>query len=279
MLPFACCQYNYSLRSCIDYWALNSHETAVSSSPDPGGRGTLWGTRLLQAGPAERLQPCLYPGGRRVEDAFITPNGHYEYIIMPFGLSIFQGFMNEVFRELTSETRSFLPLSLPIHSWLLAVIRISNIFVTSNGSISARPVGQCFFTRFHFITYRPGNLNCKADALFPPARTIQAWDNSPSSPHHEPYLVEHRPGHPSRHSDWTCLTGRPRRENVCSHLTIVVPSWLSPPSTGLLNIQAANGPCRSSKAVTGGSVCPVMSSGTSVVAQSMSSPRLLITSP
>ncbi len=108
---------------------------------------------------------------------------------------------------------------------------------------------------------------------------IQAWANSPSSPHHEHYSVEHRPGHPSRHSDWTCPAGRPRRENVCSHLTIVVPSWLSPPSTGLLNIQAANGPCRSSKAVTGGSVCPVMSSGTSVVAQSMSSPRLLISSP
>ncbi len=45
MLPFPCCQYNYSLRSCIDYWALNSHETAVSSSPGPGGRGTLWGTQ------------------------------------------------------------------------------------------------------------------------------------------------------------------------------------------------------------------------------------------
>ncbi len=36
------------------------------------------------------------------------------------------------------------------------------------------PLGDVFFTRFHFITYRPGNLNCKADALFPPACTIQS---------------------------------------------------------------------------------------------------------
>ncbi|KAL0170711.1 hypothetical protein M9458_035307, partial [Cirrhinus mrigala] len=35
--------------------------------------------------------------------AFITPTGHYEYQVMPYGLtnlpSVFQGFMNEVFRE------------------------------------------------------------------------------------------------------------------------------------------------------------------------------------
>lgn len=35
--------------------------------------------------------------------AYITPSGHYEYLVMPYGLanspSVFQGFMNKVFRE------------------------------------------------------------------------------------------------------------------------------------------------------------------------------------
>ncbi len=35
--------------------------------------------------------------------AFITPTGHYEYLVMPYGLanspSVFQGFMNKVFWE------------------------------------------------------------------------------------------------------------------------------------------------------------------------------------
>lgn len=41
--------------------------------------------------------------GDKWKTAFITPSGHYKYQVMPYGLanspSIFQGFMNEVFRE------------------------------------------------------------------------------------------------------------------------------------------------------------------------------------
>ncbi len=43
--------------------------------------------------------------------------------------------------------------------------------------------------------------------------------------------MEHRQGHPSRHSDLTCATGRPRWENISSHLTTAVPSGISSPST------------------------------------------------
>ncbi|KAI2646448.1 Transposon Tf2-8 polyprotein [Labeo rohita] len=41
--------------------------------------------------------------GDEWKTAFVTPTGHYEYRVMPYGLSIspsvFQTFMNEVFRE------------------------------------------------------------------------------------------------------------------------------------------------------------------------------------
>lgn len=41
--------------------------------------------------------------GDEWETAFITPSGHYEYLVMPFGLvnvpDIFQSYMNEIFRD------------------------------------------------------------------------------------------------------------------------------------------------------------------------------------
>ncbi|KAK3521850.1 hypothetical protein QTP70_018584 [Hemibagrus guttatus] len=65
------------LRPCIDYCVLNSQM---------------------------RVQPHLHPLGRRVENNFITPSGHYEYLVMPYGLSnapsVFQSFMNEIFRDM-----------------------------------------------------------------------------------------------------------------------------------------------------------------------------------
>ncbi len=64
-----------------------------------------------------------------------------------------------------------------------------------------------------------------------PRCTIQAWANPPSSPNRESDSIEQWQGHPSRHSDRTCSAGRPRRENICSHLTTAVPSGISSPST------------------------------------------------
>lgn len=41
--------------------------------------------------------------GDEWKTAFVTPTGHYDYLVMPYGLvnapSVFQGFMNEVFQE------------------------------------------------------------------------------------------------------------------------------------------------------------------------------------
>ncbi len=72
--------------------------SSTSSSSCPGG--TLWGSHLLQIGPAYNLIR-ICPGDEW-KTAFITPTGHYEYLML-YGLantpSVFQGFMNEVFRQ------------------------------------------------------------------------------------------------------------------------------------------------------------------------------------
>ncbi|KAK3540352.1 hypothetical protein QTP70_029561 [Hemibagrus guttatus] len=42
--------------------------------------------------------------GDKWKTAFVTPSGHYEYLVMPYGLSnapsVFQSFMNEIFRDM-----------------------------------------------------------------------------------------------------------------------------------------------------------------------------------
>ncbi len=42
--------------------------------------------------------------GDEWKTAFVTPSGHYEYRVMPYGLSnspsVFQSFMNEIFRDM-----------------------------------------------------------------------------------------------------------------------------------------------------------------------------------
>ncbi len=46
---------------------------------------------------------CKFKEIGMTQKLFITPSAHYEYRVMPYGLSnlpsVFQGFMNEVFRE------------------------------------------------------------------------------------------------------------------------------------------------------------------------------------
>ncbi len=94
------------LRPCIDYRALNS-QTIKQPYPLP----------LVPAALEELLGACIFSKldlrsaynlawireGDEWKTAFITPSGHYEYLVMPYGLSnalsIFQEFMNEVFRE------------------------------------------------------------------------------------------------------------------------------------------------------------------------------------
>ncbi|KAI2648695.1 Transposon Tf2-8 polyprotein [Labeo rohita] len=70
------------LRPCIDYRQLNSQ------------------IQLDLRSAYNLIRICA---GDKWKTAFVTPTGHYEYEVMPYGLSIspsvFQTFMNEVFRE------------------------------------------------------------------------------------------------------------------------------------------------------------------------------------
>ncbi|KAL0183501.1 hypothetical protein M9458_019197 [Cirrhinus mrigala] len=94
------------LRPCIDYRQLNS-QIIQQPYPLPLVPATfeeLRGAQVftkLDLGSAYNLV-CVREGDEW-KTAFVTPTGHYEYRVMPYGLSIspsvFQTFMNEVFRE------------------------------------------------------------------------------------------------------------------------------------------------------------------------------------
>ncbi|KAI7789601.1 putative retrotransposon-like protein 1-like [Triplophysa rosa] len=95
------------LRPCIDYRTLNAH-TKRLAYPLPLVPAVLEQLRhatifskldLRSAYNLIRVKP-----GDEWKMAFITPTGHYEYKVMPFGLvnspAIFQNLMNEIFRDL-----------------------------------------------------------------------------------------------------------------------------------------------------------------------------------
>ncbi len=95
-----------SLRPCIDYWKLNEI-TVKFRNPLPlvptaleQLRGATIFTKLDLRSAYNLICICE---GDEWKTAFVTPTGHYEYRVMPYGLvnapSVFQGFMHEVLRE------------------------------------------------------------------------------------------------------------------------------------------------------------------------------------
>ncbi len=95
------------LRPCIDYRVLND-QTVKFAYPLP----------LVPAALEELRGACIFSKldlrsaynlihirrGDEWKTAFVMPTGHYEYRVMPYGLSnspsIFQNFMNEIFRDM-----------------------------------------------------------------------------------------------------------------------------------------------------------------------------------
>ncbi|KAK3524883.1 hypothetical protein QTP86_011081 [Hemibagrus guttatus] len=94
------------LRPCIDYRALN-YITVKFRYPLPlvpadleHLRGATLFTKLDLRSTYNLIR--IHEGGEW-KTAFITPTGHYEYLVMPYGLanapSVFQDFIHEVLRE------------------------------------------------------------------------------------------------------------------------------------------------------------------------------------
>ncbi|KAL0148816.1 hypothetical protein M9458_055825, partial [Cirrhinus mrigala] len=94
------------LQPCIDYRQLNS-QIVQQTYPLPLVPAALEELRGAQVFTKLDLRSAYnlvrIRAGDEWKTAFITPNGHYEYQVMAYGLSIspsvFQTFMNEVFRE------------------------------------------------------------------------------------------------------------------------------------------------------------------------------------
>ncbi|KAK3556652.1 hypothetical protein QTP70_011930 [Hemibagrus guttatus] len=137
------------LRPCIDYRALNKI-TVKFRYPLPLVPAAL--ERLRGATVFSKLDLRSAYNLIRIREgdewktAFVTPTGHYEYLVMSYGLanapSVFQDFMHEVLRDF-------------LHKSVLVYI---------DDPRQAR--WALFFTRFHFtLSYRPGSKNIKADAL------------------------------------------------------------------------------------------------------------------
>lgn len=94
------------LRPCIDYRHLNS-QTVKFSYPlplVPAALEQLRGARIFSKLDLRSAYNLIrIRRGDEWKTAFITPSGHYEYRVMPYGLSnspsVFQNYMNEIFRE------------------------------------------------------------------------------------------------------------------------------------------------------------------------------------
>lgn len=94
------------LRPCIDYRTLNN-STVKFWYPlplVPAALEQLRGAKIFSKLDLRSAYNLIrIRKGDEWKTAFITPAGHYEYRVMPFGLSnapaVFQGFMNEILRD------------------------------------------------------------------------------------------------------------------------------------------------------------------------------------
>ena len=94
------------LRPCIDYRALNliTIKNRYPLPLVPSALEQLQGAQVFTKLDLRSAYNLIrIREGDEWKTAFITPSGHYGYCVMPFGLanapSVFQGFMDDVFRE------------------------------------------------------------------------------------------------------------------------------------------------------------------------------------
>ncbi|XP_016095557.1 RNA-directed DNA polymerase homolog [Sinocyclocheilus grahami] len=94
------------LRPCIDYQALND-QTVKFAYPlplVPVALEELRGAHIFSKLDLRIYNLIRIRRGDEWKTAFVTPTGHWEYRVMPYGLSnsasVFQNFMNEIFRDM-----------------------------------------------------------------------------------------------------------------------------------------------------------------------------------
>ncbi|CAJ0922084.1 unnamed protein product, partial [Ranitomeya imitator] len=95
-----------SLRPCIDYRLLNKitvkfqYPLPLLSDLFAQIKGASWFTKIDVRGAYNLVR---IKQGDEWKTAFNTPEGHFEYLVMPFGLSnapsVFQSFMHDIFRN------------------------------------------------------------------------------------------------------------------------------------------------------------------------------------
>ncbi|KAK1784720.1 hypothetical protein P4O66_003398 [Electrophorus voltai] len=94
------------LGPCVDYWGLNKLliQYPYSLPLVPSTLEQLWGARYftkLDLRSAYNLRRSKE--GDEWKMAFSTSSGHYEYLVLPYGMatapSVFQAYINEVLRE------------------------------------------------------------------------------------------------------------------------------------------------------------------------------------
>ncbi|CAJ0963123.1 unnamed protein product [Ranitomeya imitator] len=105
-LCFYCAKKDGSLRPCIDYRLLNKitvkfqYPLPLISDLFARIKGASWFTKIDLRGAYNLVR---IRQGDEWKTAFNTPEGHFEYLVMPFGLanapSVFQSFMHDIFRE------------------------------------------------------------------------------------------------------------------------------------------------------------------------------------
>ncbi|KAL0149815.1 hypothetical protein M9458_054863 [Cirrhinus mrigala] len=126
------------LRPCIDYRALNNI-TVEYCYPLPLVPAALEQLRRARIFSKLDLRSAYnlirIREGDEWKTAFVTPTGHYEYLVMPYGLvnapSVFQGYMNEVFQECLHRYVLVYIDDTLVHSWNEAEHRQHQAFTSA----------------------------------------------------------------------------------------------------------------------------------------------------
>ncbi|CAG9134612.1 unnamed protein product [Plutella xylostella] len=232
---------NNEYRMCVDYRALN-RKTVKDSYPMPVIDDQL--DRL--SGKSYFTSLDLASGYHQIPvaeesrhlTAFVTPDGHYEYLRMPFGLvnapAVFQSMINKALGADRFE------LAIPYLDDLLStgstfqeafskLERILQLLRKANLTLNLK---KCFFFQSHisYLGYeisekglKPGEEKIKAVSEFPRPTNVHQIRQFEYN-----FSIEYRPGHSMQHVDALSRNPvtPPSREEELEVLNITATDWL-----------------------------------------------------